>query len=599
MLSRIIAPLLIGFFTLAAQAEAINWQPWKAETFARARAESRMIFVDVGIEGCTACRRMSEISFEDPAVQKLLNEYFIAISIDAEARPDLGERYSDWAWPALIFMAPDTTQVLALRGNRIPSNFIPILNELISKQAAGKLLADELAPYAVPPNPVTSELSKLRDSLRAQLDGQLDEERGGWSGRSLSTLSGGRIDHLLFRAHLYGNKELEALGLKTAESLLLTLDPVWGGVFEAYIYSRDLNIPEKRISSQASTMMAFASAWQLTGDERYRDAIREIHRYVANWMTADNGGFYTSQEDEPIGLAIDTQAYWNLPSDEQRRKHGIPPIDHAVYSDKNGEMIRAYVRAYEATKEQDYLNAAIKAANSLIKNRMTPAGWIQQAMANKRLAQDQRMREHYREQRPYLSAQASFGSALLALYTTTGEKHWLKKADRMAGAMLTLLEDKNHGGFYATALDGTEGLISPRKPLEWNSRAAHFFYDLWVLSKKAAYEQIPERTLRAVAVPSVVEREGKITAETGLALEKLVAAYVEFSVVGDPQEPLAQALFDAGRSTYHPRKLVHYEAPGRYPKRAKAAMYICNPDVCSLPIENPSDVAAQAAALSR
>jgi uncharacterized protein YyaL (SSP411 family) len=165
--------------------------------------------------------------------------------------------------------------------------------------------------------------------------------------------------------------------------------------------------------------------------------------------------------------------------------------------------------------------------------------------------------------------------------------------------MLTLLEDKNQGGFFATALDGTEGLISPRKPLELNSRAAHFFYDLWVLIKKSEFKAIPERTLRAVAVPSVLDREGKITAETGLALEKLVASYVEFSVVGDQQDPLAQALFDAGRSTYHPRKLVHYEAPGRYPKRARAAMYICNPDVCSLPIENPSDVVTQAAALSR
>ncbi len=76
-----------------------------------------------------------------------------------------------------------------------------------------------------------------------------------------------------------------------------------------------------------------------------------------------------------------------------------------------------------------------------------------------------------------------------------------------------------------------------------------------------------------------------------LALEKITAAYVEFSIVGDPQDDNAIALFNAARSTYPPRKLAHFEKPGRYPNRDKAAMYICNPDMCSLPIESPEQVA--------
>ena len=76
-----------------------------------------------------------------------------------------------------------------------------------------------------------------------------------------------------------------------------------------------------------------------------------------------------------------------------------------------------------------------------------------------------------------------------------------------------------------------------------------------------------------------------------MLLEKLTAAYVEFSVVGDPDDAGSQALFNASREIFHPRKLLHYEGPGRYPAGEEARLYICNPDKCSIPIVNPDDVA--------
>jgi hypothetical protein len=66
--------------------------------------------------------------------------------------------------------------------------------------------------------------------------------------------------------------------------------------------------------------------------------------------------------------------------------------------------------------------------------------------------------------------------------------------------------------------------------------------------------------------------------------------------VGDPSQPASGALFDAGLNVFEPRKLLHYEPPGRYPDRGRPAMYICNPDMCSIPIEDPALVAKQAAA---
>ena len=122
---------------------------------------------------------------------------------------------------------------------------------------------------------------------------------------------------------------------------------------------------------------------------------------------------------------------------------------------------------------------------------------------------------------------------------------------------------------------------------------------MWIYTKEDQFADVPERTLRAIAQPEIIRREGKITGELALALEKVTAAYVEFSVVGDQQLPASQALYKAGLQTYHPRKLLHYEAPGRYPQRKNPAMYICNPDMCSIPIEDPMLVAEQASAFRR
>ena len=597
--------LLGGFSFGTVQAEKIQWQQWGKAPFQQAQAEDKMILLDVGMEGCTACRWMDEFTYTDDKVIELINKHFVAIVADAEAQPDLGERYSDWAWPATIFMAPDTTQVLALAGNRRPNNFIPILEELIKKKANNQLEADQFAPYSAPPKPETTELTQIRNTVRGQLDGLLNERYGGWSRGGISTATGARVEHLYLRAHMYSYAELLYLALKTTDGYLNALDPVWGGVFVKTFHDNDNRperfkrlgaVPEKRISNQANAIIAFANAYRTTREPNYLHGIEEVDRFLQNWMMHEDGTFYTSQEDDPPGLSKNMSAidYWLLDSDKKRRQFGIPPIDHAIYTDKNAQAIIAYAGAYEATGKSAYLDIAVRATKALMASRLQDDGWILQTTKSDKASKDKRMRPLVTEKKPFLSAQAWFGSALLSLYQVTGNEEWLEQAISLANAMKTNLYDTRTGGFYATIVDDTSAIIAPRKPLELNARAAHFFYDLWIYTKNNNYAKIPEQTLRAVAVKDILSREGKITGQTALVLEKLTAAYVEFSIVGDNADPATLALFEAGKNTYHPRKILHYEKAGRYPVRKKPAMYICNPDRCSIPIADPALVAKQA-----
>ncbi|WP_315980738.1 hypothetical protein [Aliamphritea spongicola] len=85
--------------------------------------------------------------------------------------------------------------------------------------------------------------------------------------------------------------------------------------------------------------------------------MRNVDMYLNDWMLDSSNGYYANQKDEPEGLPSDwwPQDYWLLDTAEKRLAYGIPPIDHAIYTDKNGEVIRAYVLAAQAFDNPEYL----------------------------------------------------------------------------------------------------------------------------------------------------------------------------------------------------------------------------------------------------
>ena len=586
MIKQIALGVLAFVFTHSWASEGIQWQEWSAASFAEAKAKNSLILINVGHEGCTACRFMEENTFSNPAVIELVNANFIAIQVDSEARPDIGERYSDWAWPANAFMRPDATQVLAFAGSRRPDRYMKVLHEVIDGHAAGTLTPDKLAPYGAAQVPESAPFTALRDQVRAVQDNAFKDKKSG----VFETAE--PLRHLLLRKHLYGDSNALALAKASLDGHLHQVDPVWGGMFYAS-FGKWTNIArELRLESQAATLQVYADAYQLTGDPKYRDAIANVDRYLTKFLRSKQGLFFANQQGRLASLPsnMDFDDYYSL-GDKARRSHGIPTIDHAIYSDVNARVILGYVMAFQATGEQRYLDTARTAAKQLLDDRQTKDGWLLQFKPGDELASDERIHVVTDQPLPYLRTQAHSGLALIQLYTTTGEAIWRQAAVQVANALLTTLEDPKIGGFYGAPDDGTPGR---RKPLEDNAAAAQFLYLLGVLEKEDKYKVAAERAIRAAASPTAVRREGRITGSLAMALEILTAGYVELSVVGDSSDSRTQDLLKAGRSVFEPRKLVHIESTGRYPKRKAPAMYICNDERCTVPIYDPEIVSAQA-----
>jgi uncharacterized protein YyaL (SSP411 family) len=585
----------------AAAPAHISWRDWQPEAFERAKATGKLIVVDVGMEGCTACRWMDEDTYRHPEVVRLVEDNFVAIQVDGEARPDIGERYSDWAWPATIFMAPDGTQVLALRGNKRPRNFLPILRGLLEQHAAGTLAPDTTAPLVPPDEPVNAELEVVRDRVVAQLDRSWNEEVADWSGRSpVVQMTPEPIEHALARAHL-GEVQWRDRALASLGSRARLLDPVWGGVFIAGFAEDPENqfIPEKRTAQEAGALWAFANAYRLTRDEVWLARAKEVDRYLRGPLYAGDGTFFTSQEDDAPALprGLDARDYYLLDSDEARRRFGVPPIDHAVYTDLNGRVIRAYVQLFEATGEREYIDVATRAASALLAERRQEGGWLVHVTARDELTKDARMRELATVPRLYLRPNAHFGLALVELYGATGQSRYLDAARGVADALLAHLQDDGAGGFFASQPSPEDPVdVAPaRKPLEDNAVAARFLYLLGTQARVDAYKAAAERAVRAVAHDEVVRREGRLVGNLALALELMLFGALEFTVVGAADDEAARALFAASNRVFEPRKALHFEAPGRYPDRGEPSLYICNDQACSAPISDPAKVAEQAA----
>ena len=181
-----------------------DWAAWEPQSFARAKAENRIILINVVASWCHWCHVMDEETYADPEIAALLAEHFVTIRVDSDARPDVAERYREWGWPATAFLTPDAQQVLALRGYKHRDKFETLLRELVADRDAGTLAQRTQPPEE--PRPVDGELGPVRTAAIAQLDEFFEPKLGGW-GKTQKYPFPGPLEHALVRARVHAEPQ--------------------------------------------------------------------------------------------------------------------------------------------------------------------------------------------------------------------------------------------------------------------------------------------------------------------------------------------------------------------------------------------------------
>jgi uncharacterized protein YyaL (SSP411 family) len=311
----------------------VDWFPWGAEAFAKARAEDKPIFLSVGYSTCHWCHVMEHESFESAAIAAFLNEHFVSIKVDREERPDVDQVYMTFiqatsghgGWPMSVWLTPELRPFTG--GTYFPPTdvpgrpgFITVLRRIAElwksdrkqiEEKAHSLLSAlrEAEMEVVKPGPGVGEWDTA-ETMRlglSQYTRMFDTREGGFGGAPKFP----RPVNLQFLLHLAAKKGSSPQDADAARGMALyTLRKMaaggmhdhLGGGFHRYSVDAEWHVPhfEKMLYDQAQLAQAYLTAHQISGDAVFARVARNILQYVTHDLTNPAGGFFSAEDADSL-----------------------------------------------------------------------------------------------------------------------------------------------------------------------------------------------------------------------------------------------------------------------------------------------------------
>ena len=573
----------------ARAADKIEWTAWTGDLFARAKAEKRLVILDLEAVWCHWCHVMEEKTYSDPKIAGLIGSKFIAVRADQDANPDLSSRYGDWGWPATIVFAPDGTEIVKLRGYIEPQRMAAILKASVKDPTPGPSVAKALT---IAPADTHLLGKRLRDSLQATYDETYDADNAGW-GFPLKYIDADSMDLALALAEA-GDAKAEKRARATFDKALALIDPTWGGVYQ-YSDKLDWSSPhfEKIMSFQAQYLRQYSQAFARWNDPRYRDAARKISDYMTGFLLGPEGAFYVSQ-DADLNGSVDGHVYYKL-DDAARRAKGLPRVDTHLYARENGWAISGLSAYSDATGDAKALETAIRAAKWVQANRSLPGGGFRHGESDRG--------------GPYIGDTLAMGQAFLDLYAATGSREWLDAANAAADFIGATFRDEKGGGFANAAAGEAQAgaLASPAKQIDDHVLVARFANRLAQDSGRES-----DKALALHAMRWIVGAAGKLERPLPgvlLADRERSTPPTHMTVVGAKDDPKAQALFTTARSLPASYRRLEWwdKSEGKLPNPDvdyptdldQAAAFACSGRFCSLPAFSADELKERVAKMAK
>lgn len=343
----------------------VNWYPWGEEAFAAARRLGRPILVSIGYSTCHWCHVMEEESFDQLAPARYLNEHFVAIKVDREARPDVDAIYmsaihamgQSGGWPLNVWLTPAGNPFFG--GTYFPPSdragrpgFLTMLErihktweadaERVSEgaQNLAAILKRQLEGYSADATHAFDPA--LLDRATASYLQRVDRTWGG-VGSGTKFPSSFPIRYLLSEYRRTGDPEIRSAVELTLEKMAHGgIRDQLGGGFHRYSTERRWLIPhfEIMLYDNAQLALAFVEASQVTGREDFAQVSREILNYLLREMQDPDGGFYSATDADS-------------PNPEGEKEEGwfftwTPTEMDAVLSPEQARIAKAYYAVNEA-----------------------------------------------------------------------------------------------------------------------------------------------------------------------------------------------------------------------------------------------------------
>jgi hypothetical protein len=521
----------------------VDWYPWGPEAFEAARSRDVPVLLSIGYSACHWCHVMAHESFEDDGTAAVMNAGYVCVKVDREERPDVDAIYMEavqavtgsGGWPMTVVMLPDGRPFFG--GTYFPRiQFLDVLDQIRAAwkdrrpeiEAAADHLAEAVrAGTALPragagaTSAATSAGNDLSEAVDALLS-RFDAEWGG-IGRAPKFPQPTMLELLLLAAGRAGRTDAMAAARTTLDAMAAggIYDHLGGG-FARYSTDRQWLVPhfEKMLYDNALLTRVYLHAWQLTGDDRYRQVVTETIGYLlrpparlagvafASAEDADSEGvegrFYVWSAEEVQSVGGPEAAEWygvtahgnweghNIlrrplvaplarPAPVEggrqalfdRREHRVRPgLDDKVLTEWNAMAVAALAEAGAALQRPEWVAAAVATGDFLLGHLRGPDGrWLRSwqfgggagsnagaASTNAGAASTNASGGQARHL-AYASDYAWLVEAFTRLAEATGDARWIAQAATVADALVDLFLDVTSDTFNLTGRDA-EALIA-------------------------------------------------------------------------------------------------------------------------------------------
>ena len=501
---------------------------------------------------------------------------------------------------------------------------------------------DEIKPVSEAPNLNQDAFNDILDNYLSNID----LKKGGREGAPKFPVPNSYEFLLHYNTLTGDEKALEALTVTLDNMARGGIYDHLGGGFARYSTDENWKVPhfEKMLYDNAQLISLYAHAYQHTQKETYRKVALECLAFIKREMTSPEAGFYSSLDadsegkegafytwekrvvDSLIGDEKLSQLFgdfynlrdrgnwegvnvlyqkdnvekilteYNITIDElntqlqiarqklfqarQQREH--PKRDEKILTSWNALMVQAYLDAYAAFGEEDFLNAAVRCANFILDKMMSEDGSLKRNYMKGKASID-----------GFLDDYAFTIQALLSLYEATFEERWVNQAERILNYTLNHFQDEKSGFFFYTS-DLSPALVARNIETEdnvlpsSNSVMARVLHRLGTLTGKKQFLEQSNAMLNTIGSKILDSVHPHFYSNWCALYAELAFPYYEIAIVGESFESLRSSM----RKKYLPNTIFLGAGnegklellKGKF-QQGETYIYVCRNRLCKLPVQ--------------
>lgn len=586
----------------------ITWRAWNEEAFVQAQNENKPVLLSIAAVWCHWCHVMDEQTYTNEAIAQYVSEHFIPVRVDPDKRPDVSSRYTMGGTPTTSVLTPDGDVIWG--GTFVaPDNMAQLLPQVLNsyhndKQKLTQHVAqqrEQLKQQTTPP-PLDVSLQVTPEITRTTLLGikhNFDFAFGGFGKEQ-------KFPHpeaLELCLEQYARASLQT---EPDPDLRLMLDRTLAGLVDGGLHDRgaggffrytqtpDWREPhyEKLLADNALLARAFARAYQLLGDERWKEAGAKTLRYLDTVLYDEERGTWGGSQ------AADEEYYAQPPA--ERSEWNPPTVDPTVYCGANALAARARIAWWQATGNEYSLGKAKRAVEFLLTQLRKADGAFDHFVS----FDEATAQAAGRVPTGLLSDVAQMTAVCLDLYEAGQGAAFLDHAEHTAKWVRGHLEDPRGGGLFdaVSRPDAVGNLKFGTKDLNDNMQMATALLRLFLATGEEEHARLAQRVLQAF-VPAASQL-GFFGSGMALAAERALLPPVLVHILGPAGDKRTQTLLEAAHRPYRFERFVQPLDPDNpddaehianlgYTTPAEPVAHVCIATNCLPPTSDPEALAEQ------